>query len=327
MSESTKQFQALPPWLQPLAQQAADGIAAGRLGHAPLIHGPAGVGKRLLADWLVARLLCTSPGQTAPCADCHSCRLLAAGTHPDHFHVSIDEDHTVIRVDSVRNLIAGLVLTPAVSPARVGRIDPAEGMNESAANALLKTLEEPADQVWLVLVTNRPGSLPATIRSRCQPLPVRVPDPDTGARWLASRVPDATAAERARALELAAGAPLTARDWLAGGEVDRGLRIRKDLLAMLDSGRQGLPDLDPWLAAPESTWQWLAHWTATFMRQRLGGDETGAAATPTLAMDPAGLERCWLDALQGRRLAATPVRQDLLFRRWLLQWREKAITQ
>ncbi len=282
---------SLPPWLAPLATRVGDGIADGRLGHAPLIHGPAGVGKRLLADWLVARLLCLETPDRAPCGQCRSCTLRAAGTHPDCFPMGIEEDRTGILVEQVRDLTAGLALTPALGEVRAGCIDPADAMTEGAANALLKTLEEPAGNVWLILVSDRPDRLPATIRSRCQALPVRIPEPGIAAEWLAGQAPDTDADHRARALELAGGAPLTARDWLQSGELDRGLAIRDQLLAQASGGDP--PDLESWLEQPDSTWYWLAQWTATFLRRCLARNQRrtlpgSGRAGAVLAGGPAG---------------------------------------
>lgn len=209
------------PWLASTFRSLDERISAGRLGHAPLIHGPAGVGKRELARWLARRLLCGQPVEgNGPCGTCRSCVLAEAGSHPDLFALEIPEDRQGIGVDQVRELIDRLQLTASFGPGRVGLLEQADAMNVHAANALLKTLEEPPPGAWLILCSERPARLPATIRSRCQQLPLRVPDSALIESWLAQACPDRSEAERKVALEICAGAPLAALDMLAEGALD-----------------------------------------------------------------------------------------------------------
>ena len=228
------------PWLDPEKRALDDALEAGRLGHAPLITGSIGVGKRRLADWLSARLLCRTPRDGGPCGHCESCRLLTSGTHPDFFRLSPEPEKKEIRVDQVRAFIESLILTSSLSGARVGLIDPAERMNRNAANALLKTLEEPAPGVWLILVADEPDRLPVTIRSRCQLRPVAVPPRDHADHWLAHRHPDRDAGLRALALSLADGAPRVADAWLEGDGLEQGLAIRDRLGQLLQPGAAGV---------------------------------------------------------------------------------------
>ncbi len=314
------------PWIETLKQPIAEAIATARFGHAPLIYGRSGVGKGQLADWLAKYLLCLDPGiGPAPCGQCRSCALFQAGTHPDYFVLSPLEGHAEILVEQARMLTDQLTLTPSIGRRRVGLIAPAETLNRNAANALLKTIEEPAEEAWLVLMSHRPEALPATIRSRCQAIAVHPPHNREVESWLAAELPDSTADQRRLATDLAEGAALTARDWLTRDGLTFGTTIRDHLLqAWSDPGAvDEVPSA--WLDAPESAWSWLARWSAHWCRLWM----TGASADPNgpalvVPNAPPDLGNRLLDAYEqavtGRSEVTGPLRQDLLFHQWLLQW-------
>jgi DNA polymerase-3 subunit delta' len=190
----TPQFEALSrrllPWLPPKLAQLETARHTGTLGHAWLISGPAGVGKINFALVMAARLL----GDDARHGELDPATALAAmaarhepmDRHPDLHWLYPLEDKETISIDQVREVIETFALTPHRGGAKVILIEPAEALTTAAANALLKTLEEPTPQGYLLLVSHQPGRLPATIRSRCQHLALRPPDADTVAKWLAA---------------------------------------------------------------------------------------------------------------------------------------------
>lgn len=306
------------PWLEPTCRMLSQRIDAQRLGHAPLLHGPRGLGKRALGDWLARRLLCSEPNGDDPCGECRACRLIDNGTHPDLFTVEVAEDKQGIGVDQVRDLIERLQLTASMSSHRVGLMPQADAMNTNAANALLKTLEEPPAGAWLVLIAEQPARLPATIRSRCQQLPLRPPDAATAGRWLAAERPDDGDSQRRAALELSGGAPLAARDMLASGGLETGMDILRDLIEHTPHAEA----LERWQADPAESWLWLARWMAVLMAR---ASEAGGWRPEQLTLpgdiSPRALARLWQMALDGHREAERGVvRQDLLLGRWLLEW-------
>ena len=155
--------------IQPLGHQAvelrfSEALAEGRLHHAWLLYGMKGIGKAVLAEKLAARLLCQ---QHTGCGECHACRMLLAGSHPDMHHVSLLEEKRDINIEQIRNVLEFLSLSGAESERRVVILDDAERLNGQAANALLKGLEEPSPGSLLLIVCADLMKLPATIRSRC----------------------------------------------------------------------------------------------------------------------------------------------------------------
>ncbi len=217
--------QSLPPWQ---SETAAAALARReRWPHALLITGRRGLGKRLLALHFARALLCESPREDGEaCGACPSCGYVSQGTHPDLQLIepfTYDDDGNATPVDSinverVRELIAFSQLSPHRQRAKVGLIVPAEAMNAAAANALLKTLEEPPPGTFLLLVSHHPERLPATILSRCRRLPAPEPDPAAAAAWLARH--GTGDADPGLVLAQAGGAPLLALA-LAGADIQR----------------------------------------------------------------------------------------------------------
>ena len=122
-----------------------------------------------------------------PCGHCRECRLIGASQHPDYLAVGPLEDSRQIRVEQIRELAEQLALSSHGGGASVALIAPADAMNANAANALLKTLEEPRGGVSLLLLTALPSRLAATILSRCQRLVVPRPSRGQSLAWLARR--------------------------------------------------------------------------------------------------------------------------------------------
>ncbi|PRY73596.1 DNA polymerase III subunit delta' [Halomonas ventosae] len=175
------------PWLQARWQDLVRLADAGRLPHALLISGAHGLGKHSLAEALVARTLCASPGEHA-CGRCHACHMLASGYHPDLLRVAPEEGKRQIRIGPVREVNAFVAQTAQQGGYRVIVISPAEAMNVAASNALLKSLEEPGGRTLFVLLSDIPSRLLPTIRSRCQHWSLAVPAEADCRAWLAERL-------------------------------------------------------------------------------------------------------------------------------------------
>jgi DNA polymerase-3 subunit delta' len=175
------------PWQDDLWQKLA---GRKQHAHAYLLHGPQGIGKRALAQRLMALLLCQRPAEQHACGACKSCLLLVAGSHPDNFILEPEEADKAIKVDQVRELVAFVVQTAQLGGRKVVLIEPAEAMNINAANALLKSLEEPSGNTVLLLVSHQPSRLLPTVKSRCVQQACPLPGHALSLQWLASALPD-----------------------------------------------------------------------------------------------------------------------------------------
>ena len=227
-----------------------------KLPHALLFSGPRGLGKFEFARHFSASLLCEQrvPAGNA-CGKCPACLWLEQGNHPDfrllqpeamaeaeadgdaEDKVSSKKASQQITIDQVRGLDDFLHVGTHRHGLRVVLVHPAEAMNRSTANALLKTLEEPAEGTHFILVSDEAERLLPTIRSRCQTVPIPLPVPDDAQRWL--REAGVDAAERW--LALSGGAPLLAARLGASGE-------RQIIDALVDHLVRG-EALDPLVAA------------------------------------------------------------------------------
>lgn len=207
------------PWHREEMSRLMAQHQAGRLPHAVLLCGGAGIGKERLARAFLEALLCEAPQGGLACGQCRACRLTTAGTHPDYFCLEPEQQGKVLKVDQVRQLVEFAGRTAQFGGYRVALVMPAEAMNRNAQNALLKTLEEPGQDTLLLLLSHQPGLLLPTVRSRCQQRHLPMPAGDEALPWLRQQLGDE---ENAQALLTAAGgAPLRAlaleqADWFAG---------------------------------------------------------------------------------------------------------------
>jgi len=296
----------LPPWQQRVFDHAAAALDSGRMGHALLLCGPALIGKRQLAERLAQRVLGLEH-------DPRAAHLFAAGTHPDYRVVGLIPNRegtrlrTEIVIEQIRELTDALVLTPQYGGAQVALIDPADAINHAACNALLKTLEEPQPGRYLWLLSADPARLPATIRSRCQRLELRLPPRDEALDWLRTR--GHTEAEAEEALTAARGHPGLADTWLGDG----GMALRRAVAADLTALRRGES------AALELAQRWSADESLSERLRHAADLALGEAArTP----NPSRVRQLakWFDhANRTRALLRTPIRPELALAELLLQ--------
>jgi len=203
-------MQALYPWLTPYWNNLQQQFVAGRFPHGLLLAGPAGIGKEQLLQQLASYLLCHNRQRSA-CGRCSSCQLVAAGTHPDL--QQLDGSEKKIGVDEVRTTIQMLSERAHQQGARVVVIHAAHQMTENAANALLKTLEEPGEESYLLLDASSSSDLLATITSRCQVEHLSEPGSQTALNWLHSQQPTAELMH----LRINRGAPLRVVEFFEQG--------------------------------------------------------------------------------------------------------------
>lgn len=315
------------PWQRELWQGLIERRRGERLPHALLLTGPAGLGKLHLARAFAAALLCRSPAADGTaCGGCSACKLLAAGTHPDFHPLTPPEESRQIKVDQVRGLCAEMAMKSQFGGFKVALVAPAERMNVNAANGLLKTLEEPPPLSLMMLVSDRPALLPATIRSRCQPLPLRLPPRAEALAWLGSRLGGGDAG---LLLDLAGGAPLTALELAAGGRLERRGALFDDF-ERLALGRVGpLAVAAAWARGEVAeALFWLSGWAADMIRLRAAGAGARLANGDLAGRLGALAEGCatrWLferhDAAgEGTRLLEGNINAQLLLEELLIPW-------
>ncbi|WP_368232528.1 DNA polymerase III subunit delta' [Aeromonas sp. s3] len=196
------------PWLIPDWRALSQTAAAGRLGHAWLLLGDPGLGKEQLAQQLARLHLCHQPDWGEPCGHCHSCQLFEKGHHPDLG--SLTTEGKTIGVEAIREICARLQNSAQLGRGKVVIIPDAERMTESAANALLKTLEEPAGDSLLLLIASQVSRLLPTILSRCHKHVCQLPAEGETLAWLAEQGHQATQAQ----VRICQGAPLRVLDYL-----------------------------------------------------------------------------------------------------------------
>jgi DNA polymerase-3 subunit delta' len=242
----------LPEVSAPLPWQAQDWshlnqqLADRQLPHALLLVGNQYTGKARLAMALSRLLLCQQPSGGLNCGHCHACQLSASGSHGDFRWLQPEEKSRVIKIDQVRSVVEFTNKTAGLGQRKVVVIAPADSMNVNAANALLKSLEEPAADTYLLLVCHRLHSLPATIRSRCQIVKLAVPDAQQCLAWL-----DQATGERAQSeqlLALADGRPLLAEQLFHDDAGEALGKLRLALQGLL-TGRVSVPEAGALFAA------------------------------------------------------------------------------
>jgi DNA polymerase III subunit delta' len=309
---------SLQPWLQEPWQKLQARRASGQLAHALLLAAPAGLGKRSLAEALQASLLCeTVQPDGMACGRCRSCQLRLAGSHADCLRIGLElrDDgklRSEITVDQIRGLCARFAQTSARGGWRIAIIDPADALNHSAANALLKTLEEPEPGAMMVLVADDPGKLPATIRSRCQRVLITPPGSTEALQWMVAQGVDPADAEFA--LCLADGNPGEAME-LASAESQRLIKaVIDDVVAVLE-GRDLVGVAARWNDEHAALrLRTLARLITSGLRAGVGAARSDLARLNGLLgkLDFDKLSRSWDQLNWARSQLDTPVRSDLL---------------
>ena len=215
------------PWQQRQWQKITQLFKTERLPHAMLLYGNPGLGKADFAETLANAVLCQQPAPDhQACGLCKACQLLAANTHPDLHYLKPTAPATSksknpvrsIRIDDIRVLCEKLNQTSLYGGFRVAVLDQVELLTLSAANSLLKTLEEPGENVLILLVTARTHRLPVTIRSRCQLMRFTMPDESQSLHWLKDQQPDFSDSQLQQSLKYAYGSPLSAVGYLQEAE-------------------------------------------------------------------------------------------------------------
>lgn len=228
------------PWHKQEWQQLTKQIEGGRLPHALLLSGRDNIGKSQLAFALARLLLCAAPESEMNCGRCHACELSATANHGDFQWIEPTENSRIIKIDQIRDIVRFTTKTAGLGSRKVIVITAAHTMNTHGFNALLKSLEEPAKDTYIVLISSQTQGIPATIRSRCQLHPLATPSSESCLEWLDNLTADS---QRSRLLlAMAGGRPLLAKQLYLSNEAEAYV-ARRHALEEMATGRLSVAEV------------------------------------------------------------------------------------
>ncbi|MGF1744761.1 DNA polymerase III subunit delta' [Vibrio minamisatsumaniensis] len=254
-------------WLTPIWSEWKKSLDAGRFPNSVIVNAPEGLGVDALISQLTAALMCTNY-ESESCGFCHSCELMKSGSHPDFHVLSPEKEGKSITVDQVRASNRWAQQSSQLGGLRVILLDPAEAMNESASNALLKTLEEPASHCIFILSTRNSHRLMPTILSRCQQFKVVSPQLDVGSAWLDKEVDKAIPPY---ILALNDNAPLKAKVMFEQGGVDGSTKVLDGFLNVIKGTQLDMMQFSTELSKdPLTQLGWLWHLLSDVQKLHFG---------------------------------------------------------
>lgn len=248
------------PWFDSLFSQLVGRYRDRRLHHALLLLGPQGIGKTDLAKDIGAYLLCQRAEKNR-CGQCQACQLLKAGSHPDLHQIQSEKQ---IGVDDIRSAIEKLSGKSQLGGAKVLIIHQADSMTESAANALLKTLEEPTAHTYMLLTAGSAERLLPTIKSRCEKLLLPGASPQQSQQWLAGQYDGPI---EPALITLYGATPLTLLSVL---QEEAGLSFSdfgQSLQQLLEGRLDALAVAQQWQENPARLLSWLQLWLKNALQQ------------------------------------------------------------
>jgi DNA polymerase III subunit delta' len=261
------------PWLKSVWQQLENTKAEKRLAHAMFFSGLPGLGKRELATQFAHGMLCEAGDGLKACGQCQNCNLLRAGTHPDLIRIEPEEGSRSIKIAQIRDLIATAYQTPQIASMKVIVIHPVDKMNTAAMNALLKTLEEPVTNTYLVLLSDNMSKVLPTIRSRCVLYQLKAPETSLAFDFLKQQLPDRD--DHAALLSMAFGAPLKAIELAQSDLLQLREKWFQSLSGLLNRKNTIIQCAEPWVKSDTAALlSYLYVWLADVWRLKLGLDDT-----------------------------------------------------
>ena len=315
------------PWLNPPYRQIIARHQSHQAHHALLIQAIEGMGDDALV-WGVSRwLMCQQPEGLKSCGHCHGCSLMQAHTHPDWYRLEAEKGKSSLGIDAVRDVTEKLYHFAQQGGAKIVWLPDASQLTEAAANALLKTLEEPPADCWFFLSAREPARLLPTLRSRCMTWHLSPPDETQSLQWLNKQLPQSEAVARA-ALRLSNGAPSAALALLQPERWQARETLCNTLLAALSSDvLQLLPTLNSNDVAERLSWlisllvdamkmqQGASHWLSN-------GDRPDVVTQLAQRLNSGALNESAQQWMQCREqlLHVTSLNRELMLTDRLLAW-------
>ncbi|MGH8549972.1 MAG: DNA polymerase III subunit delta' [Methylococcales bacterium] len=318
---------ALYPWQKRSWQKLTRYIETDRVPHALVISGLDGIGKLNLALCFANHLLCTGPKTSAfRCGHCDACRLIDAGTHPDLIRIEPPEAGKAITIDRIRDLADTLSLSAQYNRYRIVLLRDADRLNAAAANALLKTLEEPGKGTVLILHTARSWHLPATIRSRCQRLDIPVPEHRLAVGWLEQK---GLSGDCEVLLAMASCAPLKALAMGITGSLERRNAVFSEWREIAANHSDPVRIAENLSSLPmRDVLDWITGWTIDMIRLAMV-PSAGSLGNPDLRpalqaegqkLDLKELFRFYEQLIQSASRIDSPVNAQMLLESILIDW-------
>lgn len=315
----------LYPWLESIWQEWQASLEADRFSNASILSVDNGLGAEKLVERFARSVMCSNYA-TEACGFCHSCQLMSSGSHPDYHVIKPEKEGKTITVDQIRHCNRLAQESSQLAGIRLFIIEPAESMNESAANALLKTLEEPSGNCLFLLVTYRANALLPTIVSRCQQWSITNPDSVSVANWLAKQQAKEVPAYAAH---INNNAPLKALEFANQGNVEHYQQFEKQLIA-LAKGQGDVIKLAKELAAnPTEYLPWLWYLLTDAQKVHFGLNEPfftpgSGALAQCLSYDVLYQQALTLSALIEQLREHPGLNSELLILDWLFKFNEES---
>lgn len=318
------------PWHQLVWERLQRARRAERLPHALLFSGQKGLGKQHLARFFAQSLLCDSPDEKGfSCGHCRGCHLFRAETHPDFRWVepAVEAKSPDIKIDAIRAITTLDALTAQSGGYKVTVITPAEQMNTAAANALLKSLEEPFGASVMILISAHPSRLPATIRSRCQRLRFAIPHATQARGWLQrQQIP---VEQLDLALGLAGGAPLAALSIANTETLSERAELLEQFLGIIKENKDPVAIVEDWMSRDiNRILGWMSGWLIDMLRLQTrptapalsNPDQEVHLGQTAKGLEPRRLHRLLQDVLDANRSISTNLNAQLMLERLLISW-------
>ncbi len=341
--ENKQEIEGCFPWLRDPASSLASMLANNQMPHALLLNGATGTGRRALALWLAAEILDFKTRIDRQClmealTPDPETGMLAEPTHPDLLVLQPLPEKRIVSVDQVRSLVQFMHLTSHQRGAKIAVIYPAQALNRNAANALLKTLEEPPAGSLILLISDLPSQLPATVVSRCHRLRITIPGHRESVRWLEVQpeIQKAAVSDWESVLRFSGGAPLLALELVQSGFPALDRQLEGDVRDLLHRKRTPREVAEQWVKESKKRGDkeiglclhWLYCRVSRVVRSQIGRRDSGSQSTGSAAhlqnrAKNLNMHHCftYLEELaECRRLRSTTLNQELNMTNLLMWW-------
>ena len=305
------------PWLYTYQQQFADMLLRKKPPHGILLTGGKGLGKYKLAQKMAQMALCENLSNDGACQNCPACELFYAGNHTDYSHICAEK--ASIKVDQIRHMTQKVILTNTRNQYKIILIQEAELMNKAAANALLKTLEEPPAKVILILTSNEIGRLLPTIKSRCMKWSITPPAIKQVSDWLNLNSKQSQQ-DREFSLMLNSTAPLEALAMLENNNILTIKEMLKDLHSLTDGSKSILDVSKDWISHEQHHFlSFIAAYFLLSVKQHYNISYSYETENSTL--NPLQLLAFIKEIYQYKKRSTTVLKPQLLLEELLLKWK------